>query len=517
MSMDILQAIDDPKVFAPAFKDPTTWASWRAYLAALFALPMTPDELETYGQCTGRQDPPADPIKESWLVVGRRGGKSFVLALIAVFLAVFKDWRPYLGPGEVGTIMVIAQDRRQARKIMEFTKGLLKGSRMLASTIKAERVESIDLKNSIRIEVHNCSFRSTRGYTCVAALLDEMAIWRSEETSANPDTEVLASIRPAMATIPGSMLLCASSPISRKGCLWEAYRKHYAKNDDPVLVWHAATRTMNPVVPQSLVDEALERDPARNAAEYLAQWRTDLEGYITREALEACVDPGVRELPPQGGVRYCAFVDPSGGSSDSFALAIAHRENGIGVLDVLREVKAPFKPSVVVEEFADVLHDYGIRTVYGDNYAKEWPIEQFAQHGIKYVRYDKFKTDIYLNALPKINSRQFRLLDHTRLVNQTLDLERDTSRGGRESINHPDRTHDDLPNAAFGALLVALVPTKQLIVGCQDGSAIRPDGTRYWPGRPERRPLRIVSITEKEYLAEKERERQPRPKKKKAG
>jgi hypothetical protein len=37
------------------------------------------------------------------------------LALIAVYLAVFKDWRQYLSPGEVGTIKVIACDRRQAR------------------------------------------------------------------------------------------------------------------------------------------------------------------------------------------------------------------------------------------------------------------------------------------------------------------------------------------------------------------------------------------------------------------
>ena len=44
-----------------------------------------------------------------------RPAKSFVLATIAVFLACFRDWRPHLGPGERGTVMVIAADRRQAR------------------------------------------------------------------------------------------------------------------------------------------------------------------------------------------------------------------------------------------------------------------------------------------------------------------------------------------------------------------------------------------------------------------
>jgi hypothetical protein len=38
-----------------------------------------------------------------------------VLALIAVFLACFCDWAPFLSPDERGTIMVLAADRRQAR------------------------------------------------------------------------------------------------------------------------------------------------------------------------------------------------------------------------------------------------------------------------------------------------------------------------------------------------------------------------------------------------------------------
>ena len=42
--MNILQAIDDPNLFKPWFKN-ESWAGWRAWLAALFGLPMTPDQL----------------------------------------------------------------------------------------------------------------------------------------------------------------------------------------------------------------------------------------------------------------------------------------------------------------------------------------------------------------------------------------------------------------------------------------------------------------------------------------
>src|SRR6266700_2821395 len=105
--MDILRAIDDPNVFAGQFRDRATWAAWRAFLAALFALPMSADEFELYRRCTGRVTAPIAPFVEAWLVCGRRAGKSFMLALTAVYLACFRDWRPYLGPGEHGTIMVI--------------------------------------------------------------------------------------------------------------------------------------------------------------------------------------------------------------------------------------------------------------------------------------------------------------------------------------------------------------------------------------------------------------------------
>ena len=42
---------------------------------------------------------------------------------------------------------------------------------------------------------------------------------------------------------------------------------------------------------------------------------------------------GLAELPPGGGITYVGHVDPSGGSADSFTLAVAHVESdGLAVL-----------------------------------------------------------------------------------------------------------------------------------------------------------------------------------------
>ncbi len=139
---------------------------------------------------------------------------------------------------------------------------------------------------------------------------------------------------------------------------------------------------MNPSLPQAVVDRAYERDPSVAAAEYGGEFRTDVEAFLNRDAIEACVSPGIYERGPCSGIRYSAFVDPSGGVRDSMTLAISHREDGMAVLDAVREVKPPFSPESVVKEFAQLLKTYGIHSICGDRYAGEWPREAFQNHDI---------------------------------------------------------------------------------------------------------------------------------------
>jgi hypothetical protein len=145
-------------VFAPFLRG-ATWDVWRVFLAVLFGLPLTPEQLVLYTKYTGRTTAPTTALNEAWLVCGRRSGKSFILALVAVFLACFRDWRPLLGPGEVGTVMIIARDRRQARVIKRFITGLLRGTPMLRQVIEGETQETIELRNNVSIEIHTASFR----------------------------------------------------------------------------------------------------------------------------------------------------------------------------------------------------------------------------------------------------------------------------------------------------------------------------------------------------------------------
>jgi hypothetical protein len=372
-----------------------------------------------------------------------------------VFLAAFRSYSQYLAPGEVATVMIIATDRRQARVVMRYVIGFLEAVPMLTRMIEHKTAEAVELSNRTVIEVHTCSFRSTRGYSIAACIADEIAFWRSEE-SANPDTEVINAIRPGMSTIPNSLLLCISSPYARRGELWNAYRRYFGKESDSVLVWQAATTDMNPTVSNEVITTALEQDEASARAEYFAEFRKDIESFVLREAVDAVTVPGRLELPPISNVGYFAFTDPSGGSQDSFSLAIGHREpNGKAVLDAVREVRPPFSPEKVVENFCQLLHQYRLYGVMGDRYAGEWPREQFAKNRVRYLPATKPKSDIYRDLLPLLNSGRIELLDNERLFNQLCNLERRVGRSGKDSIDHGPRGHDDVANAAAGVLTLA--------------------------------------------------------------
>lgn len=451
-------------VFGATFAGPT-WDAWRAFLVCLFGLPASESQAATIRDCTGRATLPSAQAREAWMVVGRRGGKSRVAAFLAVFLAAFRRYR--LAAGERGVVMVLAADRKQAGVIFRYVVALLDSVPMLAALVADKTKESITLTSGVSIEIHTSSYRSVRGYTVVACILDEVAFWNSDDASANPDREILAALRPAMATIPDALLVALSSPYARRGELWRAYDEHYGKDDDPILVWQADTATMNPAVPPHVIAEAYAADEASAAAEYGAQFRKDIESFLSKELLDGARIRDRVELPPMHRVSYHTFTDPAGGSGgDAFTLAIAHVEaDGRVVLDLVTETRPPFSPEATAERYAETIRRYGLREVTGDHYAGEWPAEQFRKWGVHYRRSDKTKSQIYKEALPLLTAGRVELLDHGRLLKQLASLERRTTPNGNDTIDHPPRQMDDLANAACGALVLAGGGSRRITAG----------------------------------------------------
>jgi len=313
--MNIIEAMTDQKLFGSQFSG-DTWSNWRALIAGFYGLDC---DASTFQKLTNRE-PLQSPANEFYLVVGRRGGKSNISALMAVYEACFNDYTDKLAPGEIATVMVIAADRKQARSVMRYIRGLLEANPMLERMIVRDGQDVIELSNRCAIEIMTASHKSIRGYTVVAAICDEIAFWSND--GANPDREILTALRPAMATL-GGKLICLSSPYARRGVLWEAYKKHFGK-DSKVLVAKAPTLLMNPTIDPSIIEQARLDDAAAASAEYEAEFRKDIETFISPEVVDNATAYGSREFSPVNGVRYFAFTDPAGGSGQD-AMTIGDR------------------------------------------------------------------------------------------------------------------------------------------------------------------------------------------------
>jgi hypothetical protein len=184
----------------------------------------------------------------------------------------------------------------QSKIVLNYTRGFFTDIPMLAAMVRRETAIGFELNNNIDIAVATNSFRSVRGRPILCAILDETAFWL-DENSANPDEEVLAAIKPALASLPGSMVIGISTPYRKRGLLYKKSKTNFGKDGD-ILVIRAPTRALNPTIPQEVVDEALEEDFQSAKAEWLAEFRDDIGGWADFALIEQAVDRGVTVRPP---------------------------------------------------------------------------------------------------------------------------------------------------------------------------------------------------------------------------
>lgn len=468
--ISLTDVMRDSALLGEPFASPSFWP-WFAVAKLLDGERLDRREATLFRRCTRRSALPKGPVRRLLLLVGRRGGKDRFLSAVAVHRAALaRDWRKYLSAGEQAVVTLLGADKQQASILRRYCEGPLRAP-LLAAEVVRTAGDTIEFRNGSALEIATNDARLVRGRSAIAVLGSECCHWRTDETAASSDEEVVAAAEPSMAMTPdGGLLILGSSVYRRRGYMYRRWRELSGNDKATDICWLAPSATMNPKLPEGVVTKALADDAARARAEYLSEWRTDIENFIAPEAVEACVPEGVRERTPESDIVYRAFVDPSGGVSDSFTLAIGHAQGKAVILDCLRERRPPFNPDDVCEEFSQLLKRYGVATITGDRYAGEWPRERFRARGIDYEPCEFTKSDLYREALPVLNSATVDLLDDSRLVSQLTSLERRTSRAGRDLIDHPPNAHDDLANAACGVIAACKRPAYDSSYAWIDGS-----------------------------------------------
>jgi hypothetical protein len=188
-------------------------------------------------------------------------------------------------------------------------------------------------------------------------------------------------------------------------------------------------------------------------SEFNADFREDIQSFLPRDLVESCATQKVAMPDPRK--RYTAFVDPSGGRSDSMTLAIAHSEGDLVFVDRIEERIPPFDPAEVVKEFSSIIKSFGLHSATSDRYGGVWVSDAFQKQGLRMDMSDQSASDLYLNFAALCSMNRAKLPDSDRLISQLTALERRTGRNGRDTVEHPASGHDDLANAVAGAVVLA--------------------------------------------------------------
>jgi hypothetical protein len=293
--LPIDRALLDRRLLGAALGDVSSWSTWIAVLRAVFGLPLDDDQRRVFASVAGGRKPPTKRVRELWGLVGRKGGKSKMAAAVACYLALFV--RHKLSRGEKGVVLVLAMSVDQARVVFNYCLGFLTESEALRKEIVDVTRSEIRLRNGITIAVHANSFRSVRGRSLVACILDEVCFWRDDST-ATPDSEVYSAVLPSLLTTDG-LLVAISSAYRRVGLFYTKHRDYFGVDSDDTLVVAGSSQTFNGTLDAGRIAAMRAADPQAAKSEWDSQFRDDLATFLDPELIDRAIDrTRPLELPP---------------------------------------------------------------------------------------------------------------------------------------------------------------------------------------------------------------------------
>jgi len=443
----------------------------QAILKALYGLEMTREELLAFLELSDGRKPRPGGYEEAAIICGVRSGKSDIGAVVATYEGV--RWGPVMKdmliPGQVATVILIAQDQKGAGIVRGYIEGNLRtledrGFEVLAETqgqAKAITGSAIKLRWPVEFIIFPANKAAVRGATGLCGVLDEIGHWKNEEGAYNQDKKVVKAFRSRFATLakirPKRLMI--SNPDEESGVLWEEYKK---RDSGRVLVVNAPTWKLNPQIElddPTFFDREEEDDPEGFQSEYGAVFAKPGGGnlFLTAQIVDQCIERGRVSNPPKPGVEYTAWMDAAF-KRDRFSFGIGHSEvvNGQlrAVVDHLRNWTPPKRkgadldPEEVVNEIVTDLLMYGCSRIHGDQFADTVLKSMFMKRGIVFVECpatNPEKTDAYKNLRASLQAHLVDLPDNPEMEKDLKGLVRLRTTGNHTTIAAPRRrnAYDD--------------------------------------------------------------------------
>jgi hypothetical protein len=466
----------DPQLVGEAISKP-----WSVFYRAIEGLPLNAEETEIFCACSGRETYEPRVYNEATALAGRRSEKTSTgLKYMLWKLLTTPEWLKK----HRGTIRIpiVAQDMRIAKDIKKTAQDLVLNSPLLKNEVAEVLATEIQFRNGICLTVYPATWSSTRGLSCPAGFLDELAFVTIDGGS---DVELVRQIKPTMLRY-GALrrLLKLTTPWQKSGLVYDEFSHRNERPD--LLVWQASTAFMTPRVAAELLEKERTSDPTYFAREYEAIFTDDLECFIPAADVDMAIRKGVRERPfvPELKQAYVAAIDASSLTGrDRFVFGIAHPaicgSAGRGTtIDVLRGWTRS-TVNQTCDEIAALAKSFEIRTITADQHGYAFLRELMAQRGIALKQLpftSRSKPEIFIGMKIAFAQARVQLLDHPEAARELRALESKRTSGGHYQIAAPRSLHDDFATCC-GLLIHELKDSNT-----SPGFLLVSDG----PGRPPR-------------------------------
>jgi hypothetical protein len=281
---------------------------------------------------------------------------------------------------------------------MDYARGFFEASAILRPELVDVTRDELRLRNSNVITTLAADFRSLRGRTLLACILDEAAFLKDEQSRAS-DVEAARAVTPSLMTT-GGCLWVVSSPFRRVGLLYQLHRDHFGRDDAEVVVVAGASELFNPTLSAQRLAAARAADPQAATSEWDGNFRSDLSQFLDDDLIDAAIDRDrPREIPPRSGIYYFCFLDAASGRHDAYTACIGHREGDQIVADVVYGHRPPYDPQIVSGEVAALAKYYRCREVVGDQYAPGFVEAAMRAAGLRYIPSELNRSELYLEGL----------------------------------------------------------------------------------------------------------------------
>jgi hypothetical protein len=417
-------------------------------------------------------------------ILGRRSGKTDrITSTQLAYEALLGGHMNFVERGQDVKILFIAQDIGMAASHLNFIHNAIRSSPKLYKELDKFNADAIILKNGLQIEPAPPTITSSRGLAVPGWAADETGFWYTDPKAANPDYEVERAVEYAMSQFPDAFKLVTSTPYTKQGMLWEynnagtegvklrcddctssgirlcPHRADDRVQHEGVLVVHAPTAAMeNPRIDRRRLVRLQRKDPDAFIRESLAQFVDSLSGFLSPDVLRLAIMPKVYEVErfPRPGhpedpiPYYIAAMDPAF-RHDKFAFTVMHHDLKHGIVqdyfqEWTPELGSPLNPTHVLTEIRAVLSEYGLNSIYSDQYQLE-SLQQLALNlGFSVIGCDftaASKAKIYGSFASLVNQRRIKLLDKQTIYEQLVALEKRRTPNGAVTINAPAGKYDD--------------------------------------------------------------------------